>query len=343
MKTKDIKKGISLIVLIITIIVVIILAAVVILTLSKNNPIESAKEARFKEDVRTFQDELALYISKQYTNAGGHWDGNISAKTCDEIKNYIPSFTKKYEGKFIINNNNLEYTNNLDEKEKEYTQSLNVKEKNKLLPDEFRQVEYIESTGTQYIDTKFTENSSSTGYYVKYQNSANHIGDDTVIGVLDPNRCIGTENLKAWTCWKETNVGMDGSQKVVIVSTDIVESYLNFLNNRKRKIDVNEQNKMLGDISSVTSINNKSCYIFATHYENRPYGNANGVRVFNAKITLNDELVHNFIPCRALTQAKNIEGITCIEGTLGMYDIVEGKFYTNQGTGEFIAGPDVNE
>ena len=41
-------KGISLIVLIITIIVVIILAAVVILTLSKNNPIESAKEARFE-------------------------------------------------------------------------------------------------------------------------------------------------------------------------------------------------------------------------------------------------------------------------------------------------------
>ena len=88
------KRGISLIVLIITIIVVIILAAVVILTLSKNNPIESAKEARFKEDVRTFQDELALYISKQYANAGGHWDGNISATNCDDIVQYIPSFTK---------------------------------------------------------------------------------------------------------------------------------------------------------------------------------------------------------------------------------------------------------
>ena len=88
-------KGISLIVLIITIIVVIILAAVVILTLSKNNPIESAKEARFKEDVRTFQDELALTVSKQYTTAGGHWDGSISASTYDEIVEYIPSFTKK--------------------------------------------------------------------------------------------------------------------------------------------------------------------------------------------------------------------------------------------------------
>ena len=60
------KKGISLIVLIVTIIVIIILAAVVILNISKNNPVESAKEARFKEDVRSFQDDLSLSISKDY-------------------------------------------------------------------------------------------------------------------------------------------------------------------------------------------------------------------------------------------------------------------------------------
>ena len=42
------KKGISLIVLIITIIVVIILAATVIFALTKNNPVDSAKEATFK-------------------------------------------------------------------------------------------------------------------------------------------------------------------------------------------------------------------------------------------------------------------------------------------------------
>lgn len=59
------KKGISLIVLIVTIIVIIILAVTVILTISKNNPIEIAKEARFKEDIRIFQDELALKISKK--------------------------------------------------------------------------------------------------------------------------------------------------------------------------------------------------------------------------------------------------------------------------------------
>lgn len=42
------KKGISLIALIITIIVVIILAAIIIITITKNNPVDSAKEATFK-------------------------------------------------------------------------------------------------------------------------------------------------------------------------------------------------------------------------------------------------------------------------------------------------------
>ena len=81
------KKGISLIVLIITIIVIIILAAVVILNISKNNPVESAKEARFKEDVRSFQEDLSLSISKDYTAKAGQRNDKFNAKTFDEIKN----------------------------------------------------------------------------------------------------------------------------------------------------------------------------------------------------------------------------------------------------------------
>ena len=154
-----------MIVLIITIIVVIILAVIVILTLSKNNPIESAKEARFKEDVRTFQDELAFAVSKEYTDNGGHRDTKISTSDFDEIKEYIPSFSKKYKEKLIIQDDELRYTKLLDEKEKEYAQKLNInKNKENFLPDEYKQVEYIESTGTQYIDTKIAGNSVNELY-----------------------------------------------------------------------------------------------------------------------------------------------------------------------------------
>ena len=146
MRTKENKKGISLIVLIITIIVVIILAAVVILTLSKNNPIESAKEARFKEDIRTFQDELAMTVSKQYANAGGHRDGKISTRDYEEIKEYIPSFSEKYKNKFVIQDDQLMYVKTITETQKKWCKDLNVK----LL---YTELEYLESTGIQAVNT----------------------------------------------------------------------------------------------------------------------------------------------------------------------------------------------
>ena len=120
------KKGISLIVLIVTIIVIIILAAVVILTITKNNPVDSAKEATFKEDVKAFQDDLALTVAKEYTDKQGQRDQKISTSDYDKITNYIPSFTKKYKGKFIIQDDQLVGTDSLSEKEKTWANDINI-------------------------------------------------------------------------------------------------------------------------------------------------------------------------------------------------------------------------
>ena len=125
------KKGISLIVLIITIIVVIILAAVVIITINKNNPVESAKEATFKEDVRNFQDELNMYISNEYTKLQGMRDSKISTKeipaTYKEMQTYISSYKEKYDKKLGIEDDKIVYfpkevTNN----EKKWLEDLNI-------------------------------------------------------------------------------------------------------------------------------------------------------------------------------------------------------------------------
>ena len=125
------KKGISLIVLIITIIVVIILAAVVIITINKNNPVESAKEATFKEDVRSFQDELNMYISNEYTKLQGMRDSKINTKkipaTYKEMQTYISSYKEKYDKKLGIEDDKIVYfpkevTNN----EKKWLEDLNI-------------------------------------------------------------------------------------------------------------------------------------------------------------------------------------------------------------------------
>ena len=120
------KRGISLIVLIITIIVVIILAAAVILTITKNNPVDSAKEATFKEDVKSFQDDLALTVAKEYTDKQGQRDQKISTSDYDKIKNCIPSFTEKYKDKFIIQDDQLVGTDSLSEKEKTWANDINI-------------------------------------------------------------------------------------------------------------------------------------------------------------------------------------------------------------------------
>ena len=51
------RKGISLIVLIITVIIIVILASIVVLVLTNNNPVETAKEAIFKENIRNLSKE----------------------------------------------------------------------------------------------------------------------------------------------------------------------------------------------------------------------------------------------------------------------------------------------
>ena len=70
------RKGISLIVLVITIVVIIILAAAVILSLGKNNPVESARQAQKAQDFANMQTELEMYISTKYANTLGEFDKN---------------------------------------------------------------------------------------------------------------------------------------------------------------------------------------------------------------------------------------------------------------------------
>ena len=95
------KRGISLIVLIVTIIVIIILAAVVILTITKNNPVSSAKEATFKEDVAAMQDELSMYLSKKYADNPTSFDKSSVNLSGDSMVTELPS-TRKYKDKVSI-------------------------------------------------------------------------------------------------------------------------------------------------------------------------------------------------------------------------------------------------
>lgn len=54
-----------------------------------------------------------------------------------------------------------------------------------------------------------------------------------------------------------------------------------------------------------------------------------GAKIYSCQIEIDGVVIRNFVPCIAPTNA------------VGLYDLVEGKFYGNAGTGAFTAGPAV--
>ena len=132
MKTEEIKrtsdkKGISLIVLVITIIVIIILAVAVILSIANNNPIENAKEARFKSDIKTIEEDLNMYTLKKYADGKikGIEEVNLSE---DDMVSALPS-TKNYKDKVEVKNGTLYVkSGELTKKEQKWVKDLGVAE-----------------------------------------------------------------------------------------------------------------------------------------------------------------------------------------------------------------------
>ena len=118
------KKGISLIVLVITIIVIIILAVAVILSIANNNPIENAKEARFRNDMKVIEEELNLYIAKKYADDLGTNTVVVDLDGENMVK-ALPS-TKDYKDKVKIVGGNLELTGSASEEEKTWAKKIGI-------------------------------------------------------------------------------------------------------------------------------------------------------------------------------------------------------------------------
>lgn len=129
------KRGISLIVLIVTIIVIIILAAAVILTLNKNNPIGSAKEASFKEDVYNFKTELELYKAKISGNGEDVTKLNANKSSDPSISDVITSISRKYIDKLEVREGKLVYVGK-DREEYLISREINLLPEDELLDDD---------------------------------------------------------------------------------------------------------------------------------------------------------------------------------------------------------------
>lgn len=119
--------GITLIILVITIIMMLILAAVTVTITLNSGMLFKSKESAFKTDLKKYITDFQEYIETQgeYLTENFNQEG-IDAETLEELIEYIPSFKQTHEGKFVIYDGQISYTNLLEDPEKTWAEELGI-------------------------------------------------------------------------------------------------------------------------------------------------------------------------------------------------------------------------
>ncbi len=198
------------------------------------------------------------------------------------------------------------------------------------LPDGYTELQYIESTGTQYIDTGITP-TANTSFDMK-ANIVSTLGN-TFIGLLYSGNLYNSSDTfgisfsnskKAIAGYKGTEYNIYVGENNVLTEQDFIVSFT------PTDISVTRLSAEYSDTKSAqTTVTNvtRSLYLFSGNSDTVDLQKIGDVKVYYLKIYDGSTLVRDFVP------AKNASGV------VGMYDTVNNRFYENAGSGSFIAGP----
>lgn len=189
-----------------------------------------------------------------------------------------------------------------------------------LLPAEYQQVEYIQSTGTQYIDTGYTPNSNTNIIFdFEYESGTS----DKYIPILG-QRINYTEKL--FVLWVNSSTGN------VSVNFDTTDTMgIADTNGFGRHTYKNVGGNFYLDDQLIAEVSYND---FEGAYTLAVFGLKTGAstaevrelcgKAYSLKVYDNDILVRNLVPCYRIS-----------DNVAGMYDTVNDVFYTNSGTGTF--------
>lgn len=176
-------------------------------------------------------------------------------------------------------------------------------------------IEYIESTGTQYIDTGYLVNNNSEFVLNGYTIDGTFFGS----GISGKYYSIGliyhTGVYRArWRNSVSTNAD--------IVSTIPCDTTRHTFKINKTSFYIDDV--LIGNLNSTYNFTEtNTVYIFGWNSDNTVMNMPTSARIYSFKIYDNGTLVRNFKPC------IDPNGVYCL------YELVEGKYYYNQGTGSF--------
>lgn len=180
-------------------------------------------------------------------------------------------------------------------------------------------VDYIESTGTQHIDTGIQASSvlrvvCDISGFPKSKHSQAVFGGRTSANSADLFGFLAAQDLGAY----RADYGA--------VKSAYAADY-----SGRFTIDMNRNVTTCTDGPTVTATtaqftSTNHIFLFAYNTNGSPQNRATGVRLYSCKIYENDELVRDFRPC------LNSEGEACL------YDKITKAYFHNAGTGSFTAG-----
>lgn len=191
--------------------------------------------------------------------------------------------------------------------------------KQQLLPDGYTQVDYIESNGTQYIDTgvygnlnteiiaKASSNGNSVQLFGDITTTNSAISCNFSFGGAVGSR-FGNKNVSA----------ILGNYITADVTFELIE------NKNGIYIDNNEA-IIFNTTDNFTTT--KTLILLNRNSSSGTTTNGWGGKLYYVKIYDNNMLVRDFIPCYRNS-----------DNEVGLYDLVNNVFYTNQGTGVFTYG-----
>lgn len=193
-----------------------------------------------------------------------------------------------------------------------------------LLPSEYQAVEYIQSSGTQYIDTGVIPN-QDTRVIVDFQ--LTKLTSAFICGARE------SASLKAYTL----NMGIvNGKCQLRSIFGGQTHTLSADFNTERCVIDKDGVDVYINNVYKVTHQSTNftspgSLYIFACNQANTTGGYLpDEMKLYSFKMYNNGTLTRDYIPCFRKS-----------DNAAGLYDVVNDKFYTNAGTGTFSVGADI--
>ena len=205
------------------------------------------------------------------------------------------------------------------------------------LPIGYQQIEFIQSTGAQYIDTDLNA-SEHSNIIVEIEGNLINTNYQCIFGVGFHKDWKQNNSWISVGCGKNSNFiaqnGIGGKEENIETADKNKHTFILDTVSSIGKVDHNSK--------SLNSENRKDInynyVLFALNFDGSILDKAS-FRMCSCKITENGKYILNLIPCYSTTIVTDVNGIERPKDTIGLYDTVNNKFYVNKGTGIFIKGP----